>query len=464
MLTLGGCALQPLYEKPDLQAPAAWSVPTTLVTGPSVAGGDGWWRALGDPAIDALADAAFADSPTLAQAVARVDEARSTLGSNAAARGPALSVSAGVARAQSQNTSGRSSDTTVLGTSANVGPRLSWEVDLFGRVGQSVEAAQSRLDARTADAASARLTLGADIANGVLSLRACDHARRVLEEDIASREKTLALTRLRLQTGFAAPVDEARAVSGIASSRTSLASQSEQCTRQVNALVTLSGKDARMVRELVNPVTAMPRAPAAAPELPATVLALHPGVVSAERESAAAYADVGVARANRLPRLDLAAALTGNWIRAAGSTLDFVTWSIGPSLSGTLFDNGAGAANVSAAEARYRRAVANLQGTLRTSVQDVENALAAQASAQARTASTTESVTAARTTLTAAEAQWRAGAISLFELEDSRRQFASAQDAEISARRDQAQAWVSLVKATGGALHQTPESTRHELP
>ncbi len=469
-LVLGGCALQPDYRASDTSAPAAWSVASVAPERPAPAMLESWWRALGDPAIDALTEAAFADSPTLAQAVARIDEARATLGVNAAARMPTVSVSANLTRAQSQNSSAQTSSPTLLSTSASAGPSLSWELDLFGRVRNSVEAAQSRLDARTADATATRLSLAADVANGVLSLRACENSRRVFVEDIASREKTLALTRLRLKTGFAAPVDEARALSGIASSRTSLASQEEQCTRQVNALVALSGRDASSVRQLVGaagptpsavPVH-MPQAPDTAPELPASVLAHHPDVISADREAAAAWADIAVARANRLPRLDLAAALTGQWIRAAGSTLDFTTWSLGPSLAGTLFDGGAGAANVSAAQARYRLAVASLQGTLRSTVQEVENALAAQASAKARVVSAGEDVTAARTTFEASESQWRAGSISLFELEDSRRQFASAQDAEISARRDQAQAWIALVEATGGAIILTPESSSHE--
>ncbi|PAU60590.1 OprM [Pseudomonas sp. PIC25] len=468
-MVLSGCALQPDYNASEPSAPAAWSVASVADESSAPAMTEAWWRTLGDPAIDTLTEAAFADSPTLAQAVARIDEARATLGVNAAARMPTVSVSANLTRAQSQNSSAQTSSPTMLSTSASAGPSLSWELDLFGRVRNSVEAAQSRLDARTADAAATRLSLAADVANGVLSLRACENSRRVFVEDIASREKTLALTRLRLKTGFAAPVDEARALSGIASSRTSLASQEEQCTRQVNALVALSGRDASSVRQLVGaagptpsaePVH-MPQAPGAAPELPATVLAHHPDVVSADREAAAAWADIAVARANRLPRLDLAAALTGQWIRAAGSTLDFTTWSLGPSLTGTLFDGGAGAANVSAAEARYRLAVASLQGTLRSTVQEVENALAAQASAKARVVSAGEDVTAARTTFEASESQWRAGSISLFELEDSRRQFASAQDAEISARRDQAQAWITLVEATGGAITLTPESS-HE--
>jgi outer membrane protein, multidrug efflux system len=473
LLALGGCALQPAYVAPELQAPTAWSANTPLsytVFGRPPVDRQTWWRALGDGAIDTLTEAALADSPTLAQALARIDEARASAGGAEAARWPTFGASAGLARAQSQNTASAVPGATIQSTSANAGPQLSWEIDLFGRVRQSVEAARSRLDARTADASSAQLALTADIANSVVSLRACENGRRVLVNDIASREKTLALTRLRLRTGFAAPVDEARATSGLATTRTSLAQQDEQCTRLVNALVALSGQDARKVRQLIvapeqaaaaEPVF-MPTPPVSTPALPATVLARHPSVVSAEREVAAAWAEVGVARANRLPRLDLAAALTGQWIRAAGSSLDFTTWSLGPSLTGTLFDGGAGAANVSGAEARYRRAAAGLQGTLRSTVQEVENALAAQASASARGASTRDGVTAARTTLQASEAQWKAGAISLFELEDSRRQLASTQDAEIAARRDQTQAWVALVKATGGHLTSTLENFRHD--
>jgi outer membrane protein, multidrug efflux system len=472
LLSLGGCALQPAYVAPEARGPATWSAHAVSSVAAEQAGVStpDWWRALGDRAIDTLTEVALADSPTLAQAAARMDEARASAGATEAARLPTLGASAGLTRAQSQNTGNAAAGTTVRSTSFSAGPSLSWEIDLFGRVRQSIDAAQSRLDARSADADNTRLALAADIADSVLSLRACENARRVLVGDIASREKTLELTRLRLKAGFVAPVDEARAASGLATTRTSLAQQDEQCARLVNALVALSGQDAMTVRRLTGATAQaagaeplfMPTAPAAVPALPATVLARHPSVVSAEREVAAAWAEVGVARANRMPRLDLAAVLTGQWIRAAGSSLDYTAWSLGPSLTGTLFDGGAGAANVSAAEARYRRAVASLQGSLRSTVQEVENALAAQASATARSASTRDSATAARTTLQASQAQWAAGAISLFELEDSRRQLASAQDAEIAARRDQAQAWVALVKATGGHVTSTSENLRHE--
>ncbi|MBE8591562.1 efflux transporter outer membrane subunit [Pseudomonas sp. MAFF 301449] len=470
MSVSAGCALQPAYVKPALRTPAAWSAGTFPAPGQNPLLRERWWRPLKDTAIDSLTEAAFADNPTLLQALARVDEARATLGVDDAATMPAINVNASLTREKSRNTSPFSTRVTALSTSASLGPDFSWELDLFGRIRQSVKAAQNHLDARTADAISTRLTLAADIANDVLSLRACENSRRVLVDDIRSREKTLELTQLRLKTGFAAPVDEARILSGLSTSRTSLASQVDQCARQVNALVALSGVEADKVRLLVGiaPQTRndervfMPQAPEEVLELPATVLALHPDVISAERETAAAWADIAVARADRLPRIDLVAALTGQWVRAAGSTLDFNTWSIGPSLTGSLFDGGAGAANVQGAQARYRRAAANLQSTVRVTAQDVENALAAQTSATSRVTSTQEGVIAARTTFQASDAQWKAGAVSLFELEDSRRQFASAQDAEISARRDQAKAWIALVKATGGAIALTADTPPHE--
>lgn len=421
---------------------------------------------LQDPAVDALTEASFTDNPTLDQAMARIDEAKATLGIKAAASSPNITASASASRAQVQNTDVSTIDTPLLSNSAAIGTTFGWEVDLFGRIRNSVDAAQSRLDASTADAESARLSLAADVVNGVLSLRACENARAVLADDITSREKTLALTRLKRTAGFVAPADEARAIAGIATVRTNLAAQQELCTRQVNALVALSGKDATTVRRLIAETGAspafMPIAPTAKPELPAAVLADHPYLISAERKVAAAWADIGVARANRLPRLNLAAVLSNQWIRIVGSSFDFTTWSVGPTLAGTVFDGGSGAANVNASEARYRAAIANLKGTLRSTVQDVENALAAQASAQDRLASASEAVAAAGTMLQATEDQWKVGIVSSFELEDSRRQFASVQDAEIAARRDQALAWVALVKATGGAITLIPEHSAHE--
>lgn len=474
VLASSGCALQGAYKSPNRHgvAPAAWSVGAGTVDVPGRSPTERWWSELHDPAIDRLVEVALADGPTLAEAVARVDEAQALLRANAAQSTPTVGASADVIRARQRNTSSAATEPTLLVTAVSPGLSFSWEVDLFGRIRQSVEAARSRIDARTLDAAAIRLSLAADVASGVLALRACQSAQSVLTADIASRERSLALTRRRWAAGFATAADETRERIGLASARTTWFSRQEQCALQTNALVALTGQDSSTIRALTAPsdektltdptLGFVPTVPGAAAELPAEVLSRHPAILSAQREAQAAWVDIGVARAERLPRLDVAALLTGQWLRVAGVGQHLTTWSVGPTLSGTLFDGGAGAANVSAAEARYRRAHAVLQRTLRTTVQEVENALAEQVSAEARASSAGEGVAGAQVLLATSQARWRAGAISQLELEDNRRQLTSMQDALITARRDQAHSWVALVKATGGAVTLSVQEPPHE--
>jgi NodT family efflux transporter outer membrane factor (OMF) lipoprotein len=469
--SLAACSTQPAYTKPELALPTAWAnaanaPAATTATGAALAPAvdEAWWKQLHDPAIDALTTAAYVDNPTLAQAAARVDEASATLGVNRAQRLPQVQLNGNAQRASSQNTASVNQSTTILSNSASIGPSLSWELDLWGRVRESANAARRRLDARDADAQGARLSIAAQIADNVLALRACNYALQVRDNDIASRDTELGITRRRVAVGNVAPVDEATAGSNLANARTNRISQQEQCTRTVDALVALSGLDAAGVREWVaRPLppgaasaikTAdedllMPAPPPFQPALPARILLSHPDVMSAEREAAASWAEIGVARANRLPRVDLSAILTGQWLSALGQSTHFDTWSVGANLSAPLFDGGSGAANVRGAEARYRQAAATLRSTVRSTVQNIEDALAAQQSAEQRVITSQQATDAARFSLRANEARWQAGAISRFELEDTRRLFNNAQESAIAAARDRAQAWVDLIRASG---------------
>jgi len=464
-LLLSACATQPAYSPPKQPVPADWENNPHPGKRSAVAANGQWWTQLGDPAIDSLVSSAFADNPTLAQAAARVDQAKAAAGVASAQRLPAVNGNASATRAQTQNTLGGSS-TTMLESSSSVGADFSWEIDLWGRIRESVSAAQRRLDARTADAQGARLSLAAQVANTSLALRACAYSLQVRDADIASRETELTLTRKRRAVGYIAPSAEFSALTNLANARTARISQQEQCTRNVDALVALTGQSAAAVRRLLLPTASnadpqessailddvahvMPTPPAMQPELPATVLRDHPSLVSAERLLAAAWSDIGVARAQRLPTISLSAMLSGNWLRAVGNSVNFTSWSAGPGLTVPLFDGGAGAANVDAATGRYREAAATLQSTLRTVVQNVEDALAFQTSAEERVKSSQDAVDAAQLSFRASQAQWRAGAISMFELEDIRRQRQTAEENFIAAKRDQGQAWISLMQATG---------------
>ena len=474
--TLAACSTQPAYQHPLIATASAWSnaTPTANATAPlavPITAGDRWWTQLHDPAINDLTAVALADNPTLAEAAANIDESRATLAEAGAQRLPSISATGSASRSLTANplalggasfgagSAGGSS--SLMENSASIGPSLSWEIDLWGRLRETAQAARDRLDASNAEAREARLSLAAQIADGVLSLRACNYSESVRDQDLASRQTELDLMRKRLAYGNVAPVDLADAETNLASAQTDRISQEETCARRADALATLSGRDPNEVLQLVSrngTDNFMPVPPRMQPQLPASVLLEHPSVVSAEREAAARWSEIGVARAERLPQIDLSALLSGNWLSAAGSTLTYEAWSAGLSLSAPLFDGGAGAAKVRGAQASYRAAVANLRLTVRTASQNVEDALAAQQSAEQRVVTSQQAVNSGLFTLRANEARWRAGSITLFDLEDARRQFNSAQESAIAAARDRAQAWVGLVQATGSAPS-TPTDT-----
>ena len=468
------CTLQPPYLPPPVPAPSAWSR-ALAVSGLASADNPSWWTALGDSAIDELVPFALAGSPGVAEAVARVDAARAALDAASAQGKPSLNLAAGIGRARVQDGAAATFATASLG--------LSWEIDLFGRVRNTVAAARHLLDADTALAGLARLSLQAGVTDAVLGLRGCLRERDVLADTIASLDTTLAITLRRLKAGAIAPVDLARGRAAHASARTALALREQQCGLRLNHLAVLTGREGWTLLPMVAAdnadyadnaekadkadkadrrapsVSALPAA--LPPGLPAAVLARHPLVLAAHAELAAAWAQTGVARAQRYPRLDLGAALSGEWLRAGGKTAGDSAWQAGPGLALPLFDGGRAAAGVAASEARYRAAHARLTATVRASARDVENALGASVSATQRIDSARDALQAARTMFDATEAQWRAGAVSLFILEDARRQFSAARLDAIAARQDAGQAWVALILACGHT-NITPERPPHE--
>lgn len=461
-LLLSACATQPDYRRPAIELPAEWANQTDLARGPVDLIGDEretWWAALGDGAINALVSAALTDNPTLAEAAARVDQANAIASMERAQRTPRVDATSSSGRERVGINGNAGEMLASWQSTAAIGPNLSWEIDLWGRVKENALAAHRRLQARDADARHARLSIAAQIANGVLSLRACNLLLAVRDADLASRENELAIIRTRVRHGTRPPVDVAAAETNLATARIERIAQEEACLQAVDALVAVSGRPAHEVRSLVadsvrpdgndDLAARIPSPPAILPDLPVTVLLAHPAVVAAEREVAARWAEIAVARAEQLPRLDLTAMVTGQWIRAFGASGSYTTGSGVLGLSAPLFQGGAGAAEVARADASYREAVAMLESTVREAVREIEDGLAAQDAAIRRVDVSRSALSAARFTLRANEARRLAGAISAFELEESRRQFNRAQESAIVAARDRAQAWVELVRRTG---------------
>ena len=197
-ILLGACALQPDYRRSALDMPTSWTNgPGGSLPSPATVLIDraNWWSQLDDPAIDHLVSAGLTDNPTLAEAAARVEQARALVAVRGAGKVPAIGIEGSVTRTRDRfDPSGGPS----YQTSAALGPRLSWELDLWRRVREGTNAAGHRVGARTADARSARLSIIGDIADTVIALRTCILTQEVRDRDIASRETELSISRARL--------------------------------------------------------------------------------------------------------------------------------------------------------------------------------------------------------------------------------------------------------------------------
>jgi NodT family efflux transporter outer membrane factor (OMF) lipoprotein len=287
-------------------------------------------------------------------------------------------------------------------------------------------------------------------------LRSCDRLLLVAQADAASRAETARLSALSAQAGFEAPANAALARASAADGNSRVTQQRAACDLDVKALVALTALDEPALRKKIADAETQPSSflPIAVDTLPAQTLSQRPDVFVAEREVAAASAEVGNAQAQRYPRLTLSGSIGVANFRSQGVSTNLDTWSIGPiALSLPIFDGGVRVANIDAAKARYDEAVMNYRSTVRQAVREVEEALVNLQSAIARSEDAQASVQGYDIAFNAIEARHKNGMASLIELEDTRRQRLAAELNAVSLERDRMLAWIALYRAAGGGWH-----------
>ena len=299
------------------------------------------------------------------------------------------------------------------------------------------------------------MSVAAEVALQVSSLRTCLQQLDVAERDAQSRAATARLTQDSQRAGFTAPATAALASASAAEATARAAQQRMQCDVDFKTLVALTGEPEPALRNQITtaPVPGFDEARFTIAALPVQVLSQRPDVYNAEREVAAASAEVGSAQAQRWPRLSLTGTVGTAWSRTAGTTTDLSTWAVGPlALSLPLLDGGRRTAQVDAARARYDEAVAVYQGRVRQAVSEVEQALVRLQSTAERADSARAAVQGYRTSFDATEARWRGGLASLVELEDARRTLLAAQTTLVALQHERQSAWVALYRAAGGGF------------
>jgi outer membrane protein, multidrug efflux system len=443
-LWLIGCASSGPTAQLEAQVPPQWYAP--LPHNGTLADLASWWQQLNDPLLVELVESAQTASPTVASAASRIQQARATRIAAGAALLPTLDAAASAMRGNSQ-------PPLPLATTVQAGLQTAWEIDLFGANRAGASAAQSRLEGARAGWHDARVSVAAETANSYVNLRTCERQRAVADNDAKSRAETARLAELSAQAGFTAPATAALARASAAEGSARATQQRAQCDIEVKALVALTALTEPQLRQKLSAAWTDPAQAAslAVDAVPAQVLAQRPDVYQAEREVAAASADVGSARAQRFPRLSLTGSIAAGRVHAGGVGTDLQTWSIGPlALTLPIFDGGRRAANVDAAQARYEEAAALYAARVRQAVREVEEALVNLDSARARGEDARVAAQGYRVSFTATEARYRSGLASLVELEDARRTLLAAETALVGLQREHAAAWIALYRAMGG--------------
>jgi len=453
LLLAAACAsVGPDYTQPATELPASWHSSTAA---PGLAAGEDelvqWWRRLGDPLLDRLVERSTGGNLDLRAALARVRAARALRGAAEAEYAPTVTGRAGYERrGESENTpiGGFVPDNGVY----SLGFDAAWEIDLWGRVRRSVEAADADLAATAEDAHDVAQSVAAEVARHYVELRAFEQRLAIAQRNLELQSETLALVRARFEAGLVGERDVAQARTNLEFTRSRLPTfQAGRSAAQHRLAVLLGLAPGELESELAAPAAVPAPQGVLAVGVPADLVRRRPDIRRAERELAAESARIGVVEAELYPRL----AVLGTLGVAAEELADLDqdasgVFNFAPSLRWNLFDGGRVRRRADAQTERAEEARAEWEHTVLRALEEAENALTRLAREQERRASLEAAAGQARLAVTLAQAQYRSGLSDFQVVVDSDRAVAELEDQLAESDATVSTHYVALCKALGG--------------
>jgi multidrug efflux system outer membrane protein len=453
LLGMAACSVGPNYRRPGVSRPGQYKAPLPDNSEGKVA--PEWWRLYRDTTLDDLMGRALQSNQTLKQAVARVDEARALAKVAASAYYPTLALqpTAGIQRFSANRPS------TITGLPAGQGVTvgdfvlpldLTYELDVWGRVRRSVQAAKAQEIATIDDAAVIRLSVQTDVAQYYYTLRLLDAQLEILGRTLTSYEEQVRLLSVQVRTGIASAIALNQAQAQLHSTRAQQADVTRSRANEEHALAILCGRPASLFSLPNNPLRDS-SPPAVPPGLPASVLTRRPDVAEAEQNVVAANAQVGVATAEMYPHFNL----TGSAGFESSAIAALFDWqsrlgSLVAGITAPIFEGGRLTANRDAAKARYRQAVAMFVNTVLVAYGDVEDALTDLHALTMQVGDLNEAVRASEDYRRLADVQYRNGLVDYLVVIDAERTLLTNELALAQATNMQMSASIHLIKALGG--------------
>lgn len=456
LVGLAGCTVGPDYAKPVTAVSDRWIEPATAGAVETA-----WWGRFNDPLLTGLIEQAVASGPDVREARARIAEARANREAVAGGRGPQVTAK-GSATENVLSENGQLPIASIPGfardfTLFDIGFDASWELDFFGRKTRELEAARAREGAATQSARDVMLTLTGDIARSYFELRAAQADARNAQALLASNGEVLSLSELRYHGGEETRIEVDRVRSAARLSAINVTEASTRAAAAAYRIATLMGVAPETVVSQLKAPGPIPSSPEAiATGIRSDLLRRRPDVRRAERELAAATADIGIATADLFPRFSLLGSL-GQQSRKVGDLLSSgsTRLQVGPSLSWPIFSFGTIRAQIRAAGALADAAGARYEKAVATALSDSEVAINRWSAAKLVVDDARESQRADQHALELANLRFERGEDNRLDLERARASALASQKRFSAALGDEGVAAVALFKALGGGWEES---------
>ncbi|MFZ2998370.1 efflux transporter outer membrane subunit [Sphingobium sp.] len=459
-LSLSACAAGPDYRPPQA---AALGVPATFSAGVATPVSDAdlasWWTRLNDPTLSALIDRAVADNLDILAAQARLRQARESLAQTNAAFLPQVSGSASGGKNYRSQAGGTRVDGNgnVISTGASNwsssysgSASASWQIDLFGELARSSEAARADLAASGYDLANVRMTLIAELVTNYVQARLGQEQLRIARTSQQVQQDNYNIANWRLQAGLVSSLDENQARAQLAQTSASIPQIEANLKASLNRIAVLTGQAPGEATRALETPAPIPVAPVQiATGIPADTLRQRPDVRSTERALAAATARIGVAQAQLYPSLGISGNI-GTTSNAFKDLFSLITGGVFANVAQTIFDGGRLASQVRAQRAATDGAFAAYKKSVLTALEDVENAMASLSSARERKAQFTIAYDASNSAAIIARSQYQAGLVDFQTLSTTETTLLNARNSLAAARSDEVLAIAQLYNALGG--------------
>lgn len=431
---LASCSLAPDYLRPDVSAPAWKGSATTTDTLQQ-----DWWQRFKTPELTAVIAEAQRNNTDLRAGLQRIEQARAQATIARSYLFPGLSGSADLSLSDGHNSSSK----TYGG-----GVTMSYEADLWRRIGNSAQAAKNRLAASEFDQASLVLMVSSETAQRYFDILALNERLRINQDVIGAFQNTLDLVNARFNEGAASGLEVSQQKIVLENTRAALDSIRQQSTTTANALAVLTGKPPQTETAAFKTGLREVTIPAIAPLQPASLLERRPDIRAQEEALKAANADIGVARAAIFPALNI-----GAGVGTVGNPT-FNSFNLGSNVAATLvmniFNAGRLRAGVDSATARQKELVETYRSAVLVAFRETEDALAAVKASQLREEKFGRALREAQNAYDIARQRYLDGADDFLSLLDAQRSLLQARENQVQARLSRLTAALDLFRALGG--------------